>query len=150
MAFGEDIWDGDMPVVEDASYPYNQFGQRPGAQRPGAPRPPAFDANAFQAAMGVLNSGLGLATTIAAGVAGGAAPSQPQAAAPQPQAAAPQPRVAPQRPPQIVYAQPPQTVQPSPPSNPSAPAKLDPTLLAVGGLAVAGILVAVLAGGRRR
>ncbi len=143
MAFGEDIWDGDMPVVEDASYPYNQFGKTP------APKPPAFDPNAFQAAMGVLNTGLGLATTIAAGVAGGAAPSQPQAAAPQPQAAAPQPG-APQRPPQVVYAPPPQTVQPSPPSNPSAPAKLDPTLLAVGGLAVAGILVAVLAGGRRR
>lgn len=139
MAFGEDIWDGDMPVVEDASYPYNQFGKK----KP-APKPPAFDPNVFQTAMGVLNSGLQTVTTIAAGVAGGAAPSQPQAGQP----GAPQPSVAP--PPQTVYTPPPQTVQPSPPSNPAAPAKLNPTLLAVGGLAVAGILVAVLAGGRRR
>lgn len=144
MAFGEDIWDGDMPVIEDASYPYNQFGK---AKKP-APKPPAFDPNVFQTAMGVLNTGLATVTAIATGVTGGAAPSQPQAAAPQP--GAPQPSVAPQRPPQIVYAPPPQTVQPSPPSNPSAPAKLDPMILAVGGLAVAGILVAVLAGGRRR
>lgn len=140
MAFGEDIWDGDMPVVEHASYPYNQFGQK---DKKPAPKPPAFDPNVFQSAMTALSTGLATVGTIAAGVAGGAAPSKPQAAAPQPS-------VAPQRPPAVIYAPPPQTVQPSPPSNPSAPAKLDPTLLAVGGLAVAGILVAVLAGGRRR
>ena len=140
MAFGEDIWDGDMPVVEHASYPYNQFGQK---GKDGKKKPPAFNPDIFNSVTNLLASGMNMAGGIATSVAAGAAPSKPQAAAPTGTKQGVQQ-------PTIVYAPPPQTVQPSPPSNPAAPAKIDPTILAVGGLAVAGILVAVLVGGRRR
>ena len=64
--FGEDIWTGDMPHVEEESYPFNSFGKA---------TPPAFNPNIFASVMGTLGAGMGMVGNIAAGVAAGAAPT---------------------------------------------------------------------------
>lgn len=57
MSFGEDIWDGEMLHVEEASYPYNAFGKKA--------KPPAFDANIFQSVTNMIASGMNMAGGIA-------------------------------------------------------------------------------------
>ena len=64
--FGEDIWTGDMPHVEEESYPFNSFGKA---------TPPAFNPNIFASVMGTLGAGMGMVGNIAAAASAGAAPT---------------------------------------------------------------------------
>ena len=81
-AFGEDIWTGDMPHVEEESYPFNSFGKA---------TPPAFNPNIFASVMGTISSGMGMVGNIAKTAGAGAAPTVATAA---PVAAAAPPVVA--------------------------------------------------------
>jgi hypothetical protein len=64
--FGEDIWTGDMPHVEEESYPFNSFG---------AATPPAFNPNIFASVMGTIGAGMGMVGNIANAAGAGAAPT---------------------------------------------------------------------------
>ena len=83
MSFGEDIWDGEMLHVEEASYPYNAFGKA-------KPKPPAFDANIFKSVTDLIASGMNMAGGIA-NAAGNAGRPPTVATAPPVVTAAPAP-----------------------------------------------------------